>query len=333
MVGWHSMSFACLRRVDSATVKNPIKPAISAYGGSGKYMTFKPLTLKDQPIFRAMEKAAPPTTSDTVFTNLFIWRSYYRPLWVEAHGCICLIAAPEGEEPFGLPPVGPGDQVAALDFTLAALRERTANPIFRRVPEELAEKLEAAGSPYTWEHDRDNDDYIYPRERLCTLGGRKMHQKKNHYNYFVSHNQFECIPITKALVPDLLAVEESWLATKEEQNISASHLSHEVESVYELLRHMDELNQIGMAITIDGKIEGFTMGELVGPDTVVVHIEKADYEVRGLFVAISSHFCRQLPEEVVYINREQDLGLPGLRHSKESLKPEFMRRKFIVRPK
>ncbi len=212
------------------------------------------------------------------------------------------------------------------------LRERGAKPVVRRVPEQLVEKL-AADGPYAWEHDRDSDDYIYPRERLASLSGRKMHQKKNHYNYFVGHNQFECLPISLELLPALLSVQEGWLATKEEQNVPPSQFSHEIESVHELLRNMDNLRQTGMAIRINDKIEGFTMGELVGPDTVVVHIEKANYEVRGLFVAISSHFSRQLPAEVLYINREQDLGLPGLRHSKESLKPEFMRRKFTVTPR
>ncbi len=296
-------------------------------------MTFKTLTLNDQPIFRAKEKAAPPVTSDAVFTNLFIWRSYYRPQWAEACGCLCLIAEPEGEAPFGFPPVGPGDQLAALDFTAAALKERGASPVFQRVPEPLVEKIEAAQSPYAWEHDRDNDDYVYSRERVATLAGRKMHQKKNHYNYFVSHNQFECLPIGRELLPSLLAVQENWLATKEEQNVPLSQLRCEIESVHELLLHLDDLNQMGMAIKIDGKIEAFTIGELVAPDTIVVHLEKANYDIRGLFVATASHFSRQMPESVLYINREQDLGLPGLRHSKESLKPEFMRRKFIVRPK
>ena len=160
-----------------------------------------------------------------------------------------------------------------------------------------------------------------------------MNQKKKHYHFFVNHRQFECLPITDELVPDLLAVQESWLAIKEEQNIPLSHLRHEVESVHELLRHFKDLDQLGLAIRINGRIEGFTMGEVMSPDTVLVHLEKATYDIRGLFVALSSHFCRQLPPEIVYVNREQDLGLPGLRHSKESLKPDHMRRKFIVTPR
>lgn len=296
-------------------------------------MEFKELTLDDQAAFRAAEKNAPLVLADTIFTNLYIWRSYYRPRWAEAHGCICLVAAPEGEEPFGLPPVGGGDELAAIDFTLKHLREMTDKPVFKRMPERLAQKIEEAGRPYICEHDRDNDDYVYLRQQLCSLSGRKMHSKKNHYNYFVGHYQFECLPVTRDLVPELLNVQDSWLATKEEKNIPSNQLQHEVESVHELLRHFEELNQIGLAIRIDGRIMGFTMGELMSPDTMLVHLEKADYEIRGLFVALSSHFCRQMPDEVVYINREQDLGLPGLRLSKESLKPDHMRRKYIVTPR
>ena len=292
----------------------------------------KLLTLEDQPIFRAAERSAVQMTADTNFTNLYIWRSYYRTIWEEAHGSLCLIAEPEGEEPFGLAPVGGGDQLAALDHTLEILKTKTSAPVFRRVPEALTEKIEAAGRPYRIEHDRDNDDYVYLREQLCTLGGRRMHQKKNHYNYFINHYQFECLPVTPELAPELLAVQEGWLATKEERDQASKHLDYEVESVHELLRHQQELNQMGLAIRIDGRIVGFTMGEVMSPDTVLVHLEKADYEIRGLFVALSSHFCRQLPSEIVYVNREQDLGLPGLRHSKESLKPDHLRRKFTVTP-
>jgi len=296
-------------------------------------MTFKPLGLEDQTIFMNAQQAAPQIIADTTFTNLYIWRSYYRAAWAEAHGCLCLIAHPEGEEPFGLPPVGGGDQLAALTFTLEKLKAMTEIPRFRRAPESLAEKIQAADLPYECIHDRDNDDYVYLAEQLRTLGGRRMHQKKNHYNHFVNHNQFECLPITDELVPDLLSVQESWLAIKEEQNVPLSRLGHEVESVHELLRHFKEFNQLGLAIRINGRIEGFTMGEIMSPDTVLVHLEKANYEIRGLFVALSSHFCRELPPEIVYVNREQDLGLPGLRHSKESLKPDHMRRKFTLVPK
>lgn len=293
-------------------------------------MNYKVLALEDQPIFRAAEAAAPQMIGDTCFTNLFIWRSYYHTHWAEAHGCLCLLARPEGEMPFALPPVGAGDRVAAVRSTFEALAEFTEQPVMRRVPEDLVDELAARGEPYHSTHDRDNDDYVYLREKICTLSGRRMHQKKNHYNYFINHNQFQCLPITSELSPKLLTVQESWLATKEERNESSRQLKYEVESVHQLLKSMDSLNQIGLAILINGRIEGFTMGEVLSLDTALVHVEKANLEIRGLFVALASHFCRLLPPELIYINREQDLGLPGLRFSKESFKPDHLRRKFTL---
>ncbi|MDR3037859.1 MAG: phosphatidylglycerol lysyltransferase domain-containing protein, partial [Candidatus Adiutrix sp.] len=203
----------------------------------------------------------------------------------------------------------------------------------RRVPEALVEMLRSAGRPYEIAPDRDNDEYVYLREQLASLSGRRMHQKKNHYNYFVSHNRFECLPLTAELRPELLAVQEGWLATKvERDDLAPGHLRHEAESVREILEHLQELDQLGLAIRINGRIEGFTLGEVVGPDTVQVHLEKANPDIRGLFVALASHFCRDLPPAITYVNREQDLGLPGLRQAKESLKPDHMIRKFTVTP-
>lgn len=295
-------------------------------------MNFKPLSLQDHDIFKKMQWSDEQIISETTFTNLFIWNDYYQTIWAEHNGCLCLIARPVDGQPFGLPPLGGGQWDQALNVTIAELKTITDTPSIRRVPEYMVEKIQAAGLPYDAQHDRDNDDYVYQAEALRTLSGRRMHQKRNHYNYFLAHNQFECVPITRELVPDLLAVQEGWLANKEDQNFVMDHLEYEKKSVHELLTHFESLDQLGLAIKIDGRIEGFTMGELMSHNTALVHLEKANSEIRGLFVALSSHFCGLLPPEIIYVNREQDLGIPGLRHSKESLKPDHMRRKFVLIP-
>jgi hypothetical protein len=297
-------------------------------------MAFTTLTLAHRDKFRTAEKSAPKAYSSEInFTNLFIWRSYYRASWAEHAGCLCLMASPEGEEPFGLPPAGGGDWLAAVDFTMAELASLGAAPVCRRTPEVLVDQLRASGRSYAAAHDHDNDDYVYLARQLATLTGRRMHQKKNHYNYFIAHNQFECLPVTSDLTPELLAVQEGWLATKvEREEIAPRQLRHEMESVREILEHLDELDLLGLAIRLGGRLEGFTLGEQVRPDTALVHLEKANPEIRGLFVALTSHFCRALPPDVTYVNREQDLGLPGLRRSKESLKPDHLVRKFTITP-
>jgi hypothetical protein len=105
----------------------------------------------------------------------------------------------------------------------------------------------------------------------------------------------------------------------------------EKRAVHLLLANLEALCLQGMAIRIDGRIEGFTLGEPLNEDTALIHVEKGNPLIRGIYVALCSQFCRRYYSHLTYINREQDLGLPGLRFSKESLKPDHMVQKFVIR--
>jgi hypothetical protein len=126
---------------------------------------------------------------------------------------------------------------------------------------------------------------------------------------------------------------ERWLSYKLEQGWKDSHLTMEKEAISNILAEYDALGVGGLAIRVNGKIEAFSIGEMLNDDTMVVHVEKGNPEIRGIYVAICSNFCRTLFPQATYVNREQDLGLPGLRHSKLSLKPSSFVHKFIVNPK
>jgi hypothetical protein len=287
-----------------------------------------PLTLEDQRVFRELEKRCPMVTSDANFTNLFIWQGFYHFSWTMAHDCICILARPEGAPEFGLPPLGCGDRVRAAEFLLEELSE----PLLSRVPEELAAKIGAAHPEWRIQADPDNDDYIYLAEKLINLNGRRMHQKKNHYNYFIQNYHFDLLPVEECLKEELLAVESKWLTSKSENIEPGLHLLLEEQAVHLLLENYSALGVQGLAIKIDGKIEAFSLGESLNDDTAIIHVEKGNPEIRGIYVAICSHFCKRYYSDKTYINREQDLGLPGLRKSKESLKPDHMGKKFNISP-
>ncbi|MDR1546276.1 MAG: phosphatidylglycerol lysyltransferase domain-containing protein [Deltaproteobacteria bacterium] len=291
-------------------------------------MTFKPLELADRPVFREIEKSRPLPTSDANFSNMFMWRSYYRFSWTEAHGCLCLLARPEGRPAFGFPPLGDGDKVRAVEF----LFENMDEPLLTRTPEAMAVELAAARPGWRLAPDPDNDDYVYLVDKIVTLSGRRMHQKKNHYNYFVQNYRYEAIEVTPALHDELVEVEAKWLTSKTEKIGPDSHLRMEQEAVHVLLENFEALETCGLAIRIDGRIEAFALGERLSGDTGLVHVEKGNPDVRGIYVALCSFFCRSCFGDLTYVNREQDLGLPGLRRSKESLKPDHMEKKFNVRP-
>ena len=289
-------------------------------------MTFKTLTLEDRPIFREHEARTPLYTSDANFSNMLIWQGFYNFSWEAAHGCLCVKAEPKVGAPFALPPLGGGDFMAAVDH----LAESMPEPKLSRVPEEAAKAVSAARPAWLSEPDPDNDDYVYLAEKLITLSGRRMHQKKNHYNNFVQNNRFELVEVNEALHDELVEVEAKWLTSKTEKVGPDNHLNLEREAVHILLENLSVLEIQGLAIRIDGKIEAFTLGEPMSPDTALIHVEKGNPDIRGIYVALCSNFCKTFYADKTYINREQDLGLPGLRKSKESLKPDHMRKKFNI---
>ena len=104
-------------------------------------------------------------------------------------------------------------------------------------------------------------------------------------------------------------------------------------AVHEALTHIDDLDYQGGAIVIDSKVAAFSLGEALNESTAVVHIEKANPEIPGLYTAINQLFCQHAWSEMVYINREQDLGVEGLRKAKESYYPHHMVDKYTVIPK
>jgi hypothetical protein len=292
-------------------------------------MSFKPLALADRPIFIEMERRCPLYTSDANFTNMFIWQGFYNFSWTTAQDCLCLISNPSGGTPFAMPPLGPKEnKLKAVEF----LVEQMDSPRFARVPEELAETIKAAHPSWQIESDIDNDDYVYLADKVINLSGRRMHQKKNHYNSFIKNNRYELVTITTDLHDELVAVEANWLTSKTEKIGEDSHLQIEKQAVHLLLENVEALEIQGLAIRVEGRIEAFTLGESLSPDTALIHVEKGSPTIRGIYVALCSAFCRAAFSDKTYINREQDLGLPGLRWSKESLKPDHMRKKFNVIP-
>jgi hypothetical protein len=104
-------------------------------------------------------------------------------------------------------------------------------------------------------------------------------------------------------------------------------------AIHEALELFGELDYKGGAIVIDSKVEAFSIGEPLNEETAVIHFEKANPDIPGLYAAINNLFCRHAWSEMTYINREQDLGIPGLRKAKRSYNPHHMSNKYVITPK
>lgn len=291
---------------------------------------FKPLEFEDKEVFDEILHQDPPVISELTFSNLHMWRHKHRPAWLIWERCLLLIFQPEGRSPFGLFPVGNGNKEKALDFLLSELCAATPDARICRVDEKNLKTI-ADPERFRIEPDVDNSDYVYLTQELIQLSGKKYHRKKNHLNQFIKNNRHEYRPLDEDLLESLLDMQEEWCRTRE--CVEDPGLSAEDFTIREALSRFGELDYTGGAILIDGRVEAFSLGEPLNEDTAVIHFEKANPAIPGLYAAINQLFLRNSWSDMRYVNREQDLGIEGLRKAKESYYPNHMINKCTLIPR
>ena len=184
--------------------------------------------------------------------------------------------------------------------------------------------------------DRDYSDYIYLRDKLVSLSGKKLQSKRNHINKFKSlYPDYEYREITPELIPQCLEVERQWRAVSKEDNGAEpdEELSEELRSMTRAFNRWDKLGLMGGAIFVDGRMVAFTYGCPINQTTFDVCVEKADVGYEGAFAIINQEFARHIPEQYYYVNREEDMGDEGLRRAKLSYKPDILLEKNVIMEK
>ena len=175
--------------------------------------------------------------------------------------------------------------------------------------------------------ERNNFDYVYLAQDLINLSGRKFHGKKNHLNAF--HKEYpdaKYLPITEEIIPKCREELNIWYETHKHDD--DSYIFYEQAAIHEIFDHFDAFKLKGGAILIDDKVVAFTFGERLNSDTAVIHVEKADQNIRGVYAAINQNFVEHEWSDMIYINREEDMGIEGLRQAKESYRPVKLIEKF-----
>jgi hypothetical protein len=297
---------------------------------------FRPLALADKPLVDAALEKHPPEISELTFTNLFCWQAKRR-VSVAEHGGGLVFLAREAGRSFFLPPVCMCDAVSAARAMFEHAREAGLEPVMERVPEAMADELARAGlaaaapvGQFQVQEDRANWDYVYRVSDLALLEGGHYDGKRNFVRQALEKHRCEYRQIAAENVSDCLALETSWCNLRHCELDPG--LAAEQRAIAACFENWTQFSLIGGAVVVEGRIEAFTIGERLNPTTAVVHFEKANPELRGMYQLINHWFCRNELSEYSFVNREQDLGLEGLRKAKESYRPHHMVRKFIVRP-
>lgn len=232
-------------------------------------------------------------------------------------------------------PVGCGDPAPALDAIMADAAKRG---IACRLT-----SLSAADCEYLQQHypgkfrfhlDRDHFDYVYSIQDLADLAGRKFQKKRNHMNRFCqAHPDFTVAPLTqenRAAAEEMVA---NWYENRVHLDPHGDYVLEKT-AMQRAFSHLQELQMEGLLLMDGDEVLAVTMGSRMKPDTFDIHFEKAREDVDGAYTAINREFARYLRNkypDVQYLNREDDMGLPGLRKAKESYNPHHLVEKYWAR--
>lgn len=261
---------------------------------------------------------------------MYIWRYGYDAFWAICQGCL-LVKVTVNNVTFLLPPFGGINE--ELPKIIDALRENFQGKPFEihGIYDSTLERFKKYVPDIVTDYalDRNNCDYVYLREDLSNLSGRKYHGPKNHVNRFIKdHPDYTYEEINANNMDECLAYGKKWCA--ERANTDES-IMYESEAIEEAFQSFGPLQLRGGLIRYGGKVQAFSFGEkMLGSNMAVIHVEKADHTVNGLFNIINRDFVRNTWNDVQYINREEDMGKSGLRTAKEALNPVFLVNKYNI---
>jgi len=293
-------------------------------------LTLKRLTIDDRDIIMPYLYANKYGSSDFSFYNLFAWRNTHPVDFAIHKGFLVVLSSTFRARHFIMPvELGSGGNLAEvigdmkglafasnMDFSMIGLTEPMLEQLAFMGPEfEVSDVM-------VW-------DYVYNTEDLITLRGKKFHAKRNHINKFNSLYDYEYQRMEAGHIPLCNELLVEW----SESHGSSEWLDGDGRAVREALAHFDGLGALGGCLFVDGKLAAFTLGQPINSEVFCIHIEKALQQYEGIYAKINQLFAQDVCSEYKYINREEDMGIEGLRKSKMSYNPAYLlhKRKGLIK--
>lgn len=267
--------------------------------------------------------------SDASFANIYLLRNKYSTKISRYKDFIIRKYSGKGARCGYTFPLGKGDVIKALAEIEKDAKECGERLQFAFVTEEQKEVLEnAMPARFCYSSDAGDSDYIYLRSELASLSGKAFHKKKNHFSKFVrTYPDYKYYEIGACNIYDAQKVADAWYY-EHLQDEDASQLA-EYKAIKEALENFEELGLIGGIIYVNDSPCAMTIASKINENTVDVHFEKAvgEYALNGGYAAINKLFSEKL-DGVTWLNREEDIGIEGLRKAKLSYRPKIMLKKY-----
>jgi len=297
---------------------------------------FKKLELEDQETFDRYLNFYQPIAGELTFSNLHMWDCTYNAYFTEYEGFLCVVCGYDGDRFSFMPIDSIGIDVVprlakTMDMLWAHFESHPNNLTFRRTTKAesdlLVEAAKMLGYKAVSEYDRDNSDYVYRYEEISGLQGKKYHAKRNHIQNLINNENPEYLKLSTDLIPDCVKILEDWHADK----INDSEMQCEKQSSMTLLENFEKYGRCkGAVIKVNGVAKAYTIGQMLNQTTLVVHAERADPSIRGLYPYVNQQFLLNEWPGIIYVNREQDCGSEGLRKAKLSYHPDHFIEKYVV---
>ncbi len=281
---------------------------------------FKPVTLSDRDFFRQHYLSYSQDHSDNTFTNMVCWNDYAHYRYACVEGCIVLCST-IAEMTRYRPPIGPRNSELLTDVLRLAAKSEEEHPFVILDPE-TKEWMNGLYPDLQFHAERKYFDYVYLASDLAELPGKKYLTIRHQLNKF----QKTCLPQIETIRDDNLGeindFLDQWCDWKDCD--SDPVLASEKEAVSFALSHYEELQLSGIAIRANGKIGAMSLFEGLNRDTALVHFEKGLPDCKGIYRAVNAETARILSKDYVYINRESDMGVEGIREAKTRYHPHHM---------
>ena len=290
---------------------------------------FKDVTLADRDTITSFTMKSDRRNCDLSFSNLCSWRFLYDTQFAVVDNFL-VFKFWAGEQLAYMMPVGTGDLKAVLWELIEDARKENQHFCMLGVCSNMRADLEAIlPEQFTFTEDRDYADYIYLRSDLSTLKGKKFQAKRNHINRFRNtYPDYEYTPITPDRIQECLDLEAEWCKVNNCDQQEGT--GNERRALIYALHNFEALGLTGGILHVNSKIVAFTFGMPINHETFGVHVEKADTSIEGAYAMINYEFANRIPEQYIYINREEDLGLEGLRKAKLSYQPVTILEKYMA---
>lgn len=291
------------------------------------YPEGRDLEIADYNLIIPVLRKYPAESSDMNFTNIFAWRNAYRYKISQLDGVITILGFYEDKR-FILTPIGDPSMAADAAYSVFLTSVKPdAIPLLAVAPDWLAGLLK--DRPHiSISPSRADWDYVYRSSDLAELPGQNYHAKRNLIKQFRDKYTAEVEELNKDTCAEAIEFSDKWCRQRDCE--SEEGLEIEKCAIYQMLTNFEALKLHGILVRIDGEIVALTIGEEINPDTYVVHVEKGDQNFRGIYQFTNQQLARHVAPRYKWINREQDLGVPGLRRAKTSYYPHHFIEKFRV---